>query len=386
MSDINPVTTTQQKKSFSVLRLVIRFLRREPVLSIALFAAVVSMFFVQPSADYAAYIDWKVLACLFCLMAVVSGLRKTGLFDIAAAAITRFAGSLKGISLILIFLTFFVSMAITNDVALITFVPFSLIVLKDISNRNTRMRVIVLQTIAANVGSSLTPVGNPQNLYLFSFYHMSARDFFVAIGPVVLLGGGVLFLAGLFIPDEKLEPKSKAANYHLNAFHCSIYGILFVLSVMTVFRLIDHRIATGIVILVMLIMDRSVFAKIDYSLLFTFLGFFIFIGNLQQLGVVNEFLTSIVGKNVLLVSALASQVISNVPAAILLSHFTQDAANLLRGVSIGGMGTIIGSLASVISFKFFSREYPESTPRYFAIFSIWNVMFLVILYILCIVM
>lgn len=383
MSDINPVSAPRQKRRLPAL--VIRFLRQEPVLSVALLAAVVSMFFVRPSADYAAYIDWKVLACLFCLMGVVSGLRKTGLFDIAAAAITRFAGSLKGISLILIFLTFFVSMAITNDVALITFVPFSLIVLKDIANRNTRMRVIVLQTIAANVGSSLTPVGNPQNLYLFSFYHTSARDFFVAVGPVVLMGGCLLLLAALIIPDEKIVPTSKAANYRLNVLHCSVYGVLFVLSVMTVFRLVDYRIATGVVILAMLIMDRSVFAKIDYSLLFTFLGFFIFIGNLQRIDAVNAFLTSIVGKNVLLVSALASQVISNVPAAILLSHFTQDAASLLRGVSIGGMGTIIGSLASVISFKFFSREYPGSTPRYLAIFSVWNVLFLAILYILCLI-
>ena len=290
MSDINPVITIRQKSRYPALRPFIRFLRREPVLSIAMFAAIVSMFFVHPSINYAAYIDWKVLACLFCLMAVVSGLRKTGLFDIAAAAITRFAGTLKGISLILIFLTFFVSMAITNDVALITFVPFSLIVLKDIANKNTRMRVIILQTIAANVGSSLTPVGNPQNLYLFSFYHMSVRDFFVAVGPIVLLGGIMLLIAGLLIPDEKLVPKSKAANYHLNAFHCFVYGVLFVISVMTVFRLIDYRLATGIVILAMLIMDRSVFAKIDYSLLFTFLGFFIFIGNLQQIEAVNAFL------------------------------------------------------------------------------------------------
>ncbi len=344
------------------------------------------MFFVPPSRLYASYIDWKVLACLLCLMAVVSGLRKTGLFDIAALALTRLSGGIRSMAIILILSTFFVSMAVTNDVALITFVPFSLLLLKKVKTKRTKLTVITLQTIAANIGSSLTPIGNPQNLYLFSFYKMDAVQFFTAIAPVVAAGGFLLIAAAFTIKNEKMTFRGAASNQSPNIVHIIVYFLLFTLSVLAVFRIIDYRAALVLVILTLLLLDRGLFRLIDYTLLWTFAGFFVFIGNLQHIGAVTRALTSIVDKNALLVSTLASQVISNVPAAILLSRFTQDSTALLRGVSIGGMGTIIASLASVISYKFFVHEYPEENFAFLKVFTIWNVAFLVFLYGICLLL
>lgn len=333
-----------------------------------------------------AYIDWKVLACLFSLMAVVAGLRKSGLFSSLAAAITRVGGSVRSLSAILVFVTFFVSMAVTNDVALITFIPFSLILLRDFGNERLRLRIVTLQTIAANIGSSLTPVGNPQNLYLFSFYRMDGGTFFSAIAPIVLAGSALLALSLYAVPATPVRPGAGSGNTRPDRRSVALYAILFVLSVLAVFRILDYRATAAIVFAFVLVYDRSLFGKIDYSLLGTFVCFFVCIGNLQRIPSVNGFLTSVVSRNVVLVGALASQAISNVPAAILLSGFTENAPELLRAVSIGGMGTIIASLASVISFKIYTREYPGSALRYLAVFTFWNVLFLVALYGACLVL
>ena len=383
MSDINVVKGVNLS---AVFRAGLRFIKRETVLTIALSLAVMSAFFVPPSIAYIDYIDFKVLACLFCLMSVVAGLRRTGLFDRAALALTRYTTSVRGMAFILVGTTFFVSMAITNDVALITFIPFSLLLMKGVKNAKTRMKIITLQTIAANIGSSLTPVGNPQNLFIFSFYRMNAAAFFPAIGPIVLIGGAGLAVAIATITDEKLPAIRSGHNYESSWKLMVSYGILFVLSVLTVFRVVDWRIAIAAVAVFLAIFDRQVFLRVDYSLLFTFVGFFIFIGNLQNMSEISTFLTSLVGHNVTLISALASQVISNVPAAILLSGFTNNAEALLRGVSIGGMGTLIASLASVISFKFFTRDRREDTMKYLGVFTVWNVVFFCLLYVASLVL
>jgi Na+/H+ antiporter NhaD/arsenite permease-like protein len=382
MSDINLVTF---KRKVNIFRRIGHFLKTETVLSIAIIAALLSMFFVHPSFAYNKYIDYKVLACLFSLMVVVSGLRKTGVFDSISSALTRFSGTLRKLALTLVMITFFASMAITNDVALITFIPLSLLVLKDISDMRSRITIITLQTIAANIGSSLTPVGNPQNLYLFSFYHMSARVFFITTFPLVFSGGILLILSVLTVKNIKIKPHSSRANQLTKPFNMLVYLVLFVISVLAVFRIIDFRIATGIVIIALILFDRKLFAKIDYSLLFTFAGFFIFIGNLEHIEPVRKLMTEIAQKNVLLVTMLSSQIVSNVPAAILLSRFTDDFASIIRGVSIGGMGTIISSLASVITYKFFVREYPGENMKFLRIFSFWNFSVLAVLYFFCVI-
>lgn len=367
-------------KLYPVARKLVSLVKRETVLAIAVSAAFLSMLVVPPSAGYAGYIDFKVLSCLFCLMAVVAGLRKTGLFDIAAAALTRFSGTVRGLSVLLITSTFFISMAVTNDVALITFVPFTLILLKNITEQRSRITIITLQTIAANIGSSLTPVGNPQNLYLFSYYQLTFVSFLRIISPLVAIGGLLLLAACLTVKNEKLSVRSGTVNYSPDIRQIALYVLLFALSVLSVFRILDYRLVLAIVIIGVFIADKTLFARIDYSLLITFIGFFVFIGNIQRIDSLCRILTSLVNRNVVLVSALTSQIISNVPAAILLSRFTNDAQSLLRGVSIGGMGTIIASLASVISYKFFVHDRPESGLAFLRIFSFWNILFLGALY------
>jgi len=361
-------------------RRIAAFLKKEAVLIIALACAGVSSAFVPIGPSYLDYIDWKVLSCLLCLMAVVAGLRGLGVFDIAASATSRFASGTRRIALILIGLTFFLSMAITNDVALITLVPFSLIILKNVERARTRMTVITLQTIAANVGSSLTPVGNPQNLYLFSHYGMDAITFFSAIFPIVAVGGVLLFAAVFTIPDEPVRNDVGPHNYRLRIIPAVVYAMLFAASVLSVFRALPYLPVTTVVLSAILIMDKNVLLRVDYSLLATFVGFFIFIGNLQAIDTVREFLVRITALDITLVSAIASQCISNVPAALLFSQFTEDAVGLLRGVSIGGLGTLIASLASVISYKFFCAARKDESLAYIGVFSFWNVVFFAILY------
>jgi Na+/H+ antiporter NhaD/arsenite permease-like protein len=365
---------------YAVLRKLRRFFARETVLCLALAAAAISSFFVPPSMSYLEYVDWKVLSSLFCLMTVVQGLRVSGAFDILASSVLRFAGTTRSIAAILVATTFFASMGITNDVALITFIPFGLLLMKDCVSWRVKAHIVTLQTIAANVGSALTPVGNPQNLYLFSYYRFSPRDFFVGIYPVVIAGGALLAVSLFRIKPQTLVSRHNGPNYTLKPLSFAVFIALFAVSVLAVFRILDYRMVTAIVIITVLLIDRGLVVRVDYSLLVTFLGFFVFIGNIQRIPAVRELLTGITGINPMLVAALASQAISNVPAAILLSRFTDDAVGILRGVSLGGMGTIIASLASVISFKFFAHEHRDKSLAFMGIFTKWNLTFFVALF------
>lgn len=364
-------------KAFRALR---SFFAHETVLCLALAAAATSSLFVPPSIAYLEYVDWKVLTSLFCLMTVVEGLRASGAFDILASSVLRFAGNTRAIAATLVAITFIASMGITNDVALITFVPFGLLLTKDGVSWRTKAHIVTLQTIAANVGSALTPIGNPQNLYLFSRYGFSPRDFFNAIFPVVIAGGAILALSLLRIKPQNVFTKHGGPNYSLKPVSLSAFVALFAVSVLAVFRVLDYRAVTAIVLVAVVIIDRTLIRRVDYSLLVTFLVFFVFIGNIQRIVAVREFLTGITAFNPMLVSALASQAISNVPAAILISGFTEDAVGVLRGVSVGGMGTLIASLASVISFKFFMHEHRDRSAGFMSIFTKWNVLFFAALY------
>ncbi len=356
-----------------------RILNREPVLVIAVVSATVSAFFVKPSPQYFGYIDWKVLSCLLSLMLVVSLLRRSGFFDGLARVFTRYCSTLRTVALVLVATTFFLSMWITNDVALITLIPFSLILLSKIKSVNSVITILVLQTIAANIGSSLTPVGNPQNLYLFTYYTMHPIDFFKAVGWFTFCGAILLIPAVYSIKNEKLSCTDRGGTA-VDRKRTVLYVILFICAVLAVFNVFDHRIILILIVLVICVTDRRNLFKADFSLLGTFAAFFIAIGNLQNIPQITDFLSQIINKNVVLVSALASQIISNVPAAILLSPFTVKAEDLLRGVSLGGLGTLIASLASVITFKFFTVNYPGKTGRYLIIFSIWNIAFFAALF------
>lgn len=355
------------------------FVHGEPVLSASLVCAVISMFFAPPSAAYLGYIDTRVLILLFCLMAVVSGMQKYGVFDLLAQKLLAGRHALRTIVLFLTLLPFFTSMAITNDVALITFVPFAILVLGLVGQRALLIPVIVLQTVAANLGSMVTPVGNPQNLFLYASYELSAGQFFGVVLPFALVS--LVGVAGLALCRKSCtlqvdfaEPKQITDGKRV-----TFFGVLFILCLLTVFHVLPDLALLGLVCLSLLLIDRDIFHRIDYGLLLTFVCFFLFAGNIGSLGGVRTSLQNIVGSSPLLASLAASQIISNVPAAVLLRSFTENWQALLLGVNIGGLGTPIASLASLISFRFYAHT-PEAKPgRYLVWFTLINVVGLVIL-------
>lgn len=354
-----------------------KFIKTEIVLVLSFILAVISAFFVTPSNAYIDYIDFRTLGLLFCLMSVMAGFNRQGVFKIIAEKMLSKVKSITGISLILSLLCFFSSMVITNDVALITFVPFTVTVLKLSNKMDKLIWIVTVETIAANLGSMLTPIGNPQNLYLFSTFNMGMGDFIITILPYALLSLVLVVVSCLFIGKEKIEIHNNNNSFNFSKLHILIYTLLFVIALLTVFRIIPYEIIVLITLFSLIIFDRETILKIDYSLLFTFVFLFIFIGNLGEIKPISEFLKNIVNENEVLVGIASSQVFSNVPAAILLSKFTENVHNLLIGVNLGGLGTLIASMASLISFKFVAKE-KVGTEKYILTFTIVNIIFLVL--------
>ena len=354
------------------------FVRREPVLLIASLAALISCFFVPPDQTYLSYIDFRTLALLYCLMTVVAGLRQAGLFAHLAHTLCEKVDSVRAIGLILVLLCFFSAMLITNDVALLTFVPFAVVVLGMADRKKDLIHIVVLQTVAANLGSMLTPVGNPQNLYLYSYYDLSFGDFIRATLPVwllslVLITGTCFLLSGahlhIFLGEEP--------GMNMRTFW--VYVALFVVCLLVVLRVLTWPVMLGSVVAVLLVLDRKILLKSDFMLLLTFVAFFAFSGNRARVSAVDRMLRSLLAGREYLTALLTSQVISNVPAALLLSGFTDQAHALLLGVNIGGLGTPIASLASLISMKLYSHSDHAHTGRYLLEFSVVNVALLLVL-------
>ena len=367
------------------MKSVIKIIKKEPVLIISGLCAIISAFFVPPSLAYIGYIDFKVLALLFCLMAVVSGFQACGLFEVIANKLLSKCHSMKFLGLILVMLPFFTSMLITNDVALITFVPFAITLLLAIGKQDKLIYIIILQTIAANLGSMATPVGNPQSLYLYNHYKVVASDYFAIILPYVIVSLLGLLASVLLTKNEKIEVKTDENSKLSSPIKFTVYCLLFALCLLCVFHIIDYKIVLIIVIISLLIFGRNLFSKIDYSLLLTFVCVFIFSGNLGSIDTVNNALSDLMDKNSVLTSIVASQIISNVPAAVLLSQFTDNAKDLIIGTNIGGLGTIIASLASLISFKFYIKTDNAKPIKYLLIFTIVNLIGLIILITLSII-
>lgn len=353
------------------------FIKNEIVLILSFVLAVISAFFITPSKEYFEYIDFRTLGLLFCLMAVMAGLNSMGVFKVIAEKMLSKVKSVSGLSLILGLLCFFSSMIITNDVALITFVPFTITALKLSGKINKLIWIVTIETVAANLGSMLTPIGNPQNLYLFSAFNMSMSEFLVTILPYALLSLILVIISCFLTGKGETKSDSTEEKYTFSKLHIGIFVILFLLSLLTVFRIIPYIITIIITLVALLIFNRNVITKVDYSLLFTFVFLFIFIGNLGEIKPISDFLKNIVNGNEVVVGIISSQVFSNVPAAILLSKFTENAKDLLIGVNLGGLGTLIASMASLISFKFVAKE-KVSTGKYILIFTIVNIVFLIL--------
>lgn len=354
------------------------FLRREPVLIIAAMAALASSFFVPPDGAYLGYIDFRTLALLYCLMTVIAGLRGAGLFAYLAHVLCRRAGSVRAMGVLLVLMSFVSSMLITNDVALLTFVPFAVVVLGMAGRRRELIYIVVLQTAAANLGSMLTPVGNPQNLYLYSYYGLGFGEFLGVTFPMWALSLLLILAACVFLPREKLDAfPGKEPGVEKRSLW--LYLGLFAVCLLAVLRVCDWPIMLAVVVIALLLLDRGMLLKADFMLLLTFVAFFIFAGNLARVEAVDSLLRRILAGHEFLAGVLASQVISNVPAALLLSGFTDSARALILGVNIGGLGTPIASLASLISMKLYSCSEDAETGRYLLVFTAVNVAMLAIL-------
>lgn len=374
------------------MKKVVEFWKKETVLCIAVLLAILSSFVVIPDKKYLNYIDFRTLAILFCLMTVMVGLQKIGVFQWIAEGLLKRVKNVRALVLILVLLCFFFSMFITNDVALITFVPFTFIVLKLLGeelSKKLMIPVVVMQTIAANLGSMLTPIGNPQNLYLYGKAGLTVGEFLWLMLPYTTLSLVLLVVWCLFQGKEKgaslqitFEKQTSLKGKEV-ALIC--YLLLFLVSILVVAHVITYQIALAIVLVVVLVMDRKVLLQVDYSLLLTFVGFFVFIGNMGRIPAFRELLQSIVEGNEVLTAIVSSQVISNVPAALLLSGFTENYQALIVGTNLGGLGTLIASMASLISYKFVAKEEGKRKGAYLLYFTIANICFLVPLVILYIV-
>lgn len=384
------------------------FFKKETVCCIAFLLAVVSMFFIPPSVNYFSYIDFRVLALLFSLMAVVRGFSSIGVFTRLGTMLLTHVHSLRMLSALFIFLCFFFSMLITNDVALITFVPFTIQVLSMAEQKKFLIPVIVLETIAANLGSMLTPLGNPQNLYLYTISGLSLWDFIRIMLPYSFVSAILLLIFILFLPKDTVSTATAAntanstntvtasntSNVICEAVKArknsrilfAFYLILFLLCLLTVLHILPYQILFFLVLTGFLLLDYRVLKDVDYFLLLTFLCFFIFIGNMKQISLVHELISKLLVHHEILMGIGASQIISNVPAAILLSGFTDDYSALLIGVNLGGLGTLIASLTSLISFKFYTNSEGSDTRQFLGIFTLYNVIFLGVLFVLSLIL
>lgn len=369
---------------------ILAFIKKEVVLVVATILAIISAIVVPPSLGYMDYIDWHVLELLFCLMAVMAGLQKCGLFDRMGEALLKKTSKVWQLCFVLVMLCFILSMIITNDVALITFVPFAIVTLQKCKKERLLISVVVLQTVAANLGSMLTPIGNPQNLYLYNISGMDLFEFILCMLPNTMISFILILFSLLFVKGkseeitlssdvDKIDSRNKC---NIDKKQTMVYLVLFALSLMVVAKVIAVELVLVMVLIVVLLLDKSVLKKVDYCLLLTFISFFIFTGNLGNIPVIRDSLQMLVAGKELLVGVVASQAISNVPAALLLSGFTSDYRALLAGVNIGGLGTLIASMASLISYKILANEYDEKKGSYFKWFTFVNIVFLVILVVL----
>ncbi len=357
---------------------IISFIKKNTVMVIAFVAAAVTMFIVPPDKEYPGYFDFKTLSCLFCVLAVVCALKHIKFFYILARKIVESFGNIRYCVLSLVYITFIGSMLIANDMALLTFLPLGYFIL-DATNKHKYMAfTFIMQNIAANLGGMLTPFGNPQNLYLYTKFNIPNGEFVSIMLPPFIISVLIITVCCLvFVKSERLEITGEPVK--LDYKRAGLYLALFILSIAIVFRTVPYVIGLIVIPSVLIIFDRKALKEVDYPLLLTFVFFFVFAGNMARIDIIREAFSFLLNKSVLLFSIVSCQFISNVPSAILLSQFTENYPELLLGVNIGGVGTLISSLASLITFREYHKHNPKKTLYYVALFSLFNFGFLFIL-------
>jgi len=355
-----------------------RFIKKNVVMVVALVAALITCFIVPPDKAYLDYFDVKTLTCLFCVLAVVCALKNIHFFYMLAKRIVRVFKNARMSILALVYITFIGSMLIANDMALLTFLPLGLLVLTSTGKGKYMAFTFIMQNIAANLGGMLTPFGNPQNLYLYTKFNIPNLEFMAIMAPPFLLAVALITVCCIiFVKPEPLELKDEPIKMP-NA-RTAVYLALFALAIAIVFRGIPYWIGLIVIPAVLLFMDRQALKMVDYPPLLTFVFFFVFSGNMARIDAVRQLFSWLLDKSTLLFSVLSCQVISNVPSAILLSQFTDNYRELLLGVNIGGVGTLIASLASLITFREYTKQDKGHTLRYILLFSAFNFAFLIIL-------
>lgn len=358
------------------------FCKKNAVMLIALFAACITAVIIPPDKEYLSYFDFKTLTCLFCVLAVVCALKNVRFFYMLAHSIVKLFKNARASVLALVYVTFIGSMLIANDMALLTFLPLGYIVLSTTGKQKYMAFTFIMQNVAANLGGMLTPFGNPQNLYLYTRFVIPTGEFMgimaIPFAVSVLL---ITICCLIFVKPEPLELTDE--HFHLPPVKTVIYVVLFALSIIIVFRVIPYVVGLVVIPATILILDRKALIKVDYPLLLTFVFFFIFAGNMARIEPVKELFSTLMQRNTLLFSALSCQVISNVPSCILLAQFTTNYKDLLLGVNIGGVGTLISSLASLITLREYLKHDEKGALKYVGLFSLLNFSFLAILLAVC---
>ena len=370
-----------KSKKTPLLNSVYNLIKSNVVAVIAVILAIVTSIIVPIDKEYLNYFDFKTLSCLFSVLAVVCALRNVKFFTVLATKIVSIFKNTRSAVIALVYVTFLGSMLIANDMALLTFLPLGFAVISQTKNHKLTAFTFIMQNISANLGGMLTPFGNPQNLYLYTAFNIPTDSFMLTMLIPFLVSVALITICCLFVKKEDLNLSSETTV--LPKAKTIIYLVLFVISIIMVFRFIHYLVGLIVIAVSIFILDRKALKRVDYGLLLTFFAFFIFSGNMARIEIVKDFLSSVLEKNPLIVSALSCQVISNVPSAILLSKFTTNWQALLLGVNIGGVGTLISSLASLITFREFTKHYSSKTLYYVLTFSIYNFAFLFILLAVC---
>ena len=375
------VPLSMRLRTFS-MRHLLPFLRKNVVLCVAILAALLTSLIIPPDKAYLDYFDWKTLTCLFCVLAVVCAFKNIRFFFFLAQKIVKAFKNTRACVLALTYVTFIGSMLIANDMALLTFLPLGYFVLSSTGKTKYMAFTFIMQNIAANLGGMLTPFGNPQNLYLYTKFAIPTGEFMlVMLVPFLLSVALITVCCMLFVKKEEMAIEETKIT--LPVWRTIIYGLLFTLSIVIVFRVIPFWIGLIVIPIALLFLDRKALGKVDYGLLLTFMAFFVFSGNMARIPAIQDLFGKLMQKNALLVSTLSCQIISNVPSAILLSQFTDGYKALLLGVNIGGCGTLISSLASLITFREYTAHNKGAAKKYLLLFSAFNFAFLGILLIAC---
>ena len=354
------------------------FVKKNAVMVIALLAALVTTIFVPVDGEYAGYFDYKTLTCLFCVLAVVCALKNINFFYLLARKVVELFRNARFAILALVYITFVGSMLIANDMALLTFLPLGYFVLTTTGTEKYMAFTFIMQNIAANLGGMLTPFGNPQNLYLYTRFEIPNMEFMGIMAPPFVFAVALITVCCIvFVKPEPLCLKGEPIK--LVPWRTAVYLALFALSIAIVFRGIPYPVGLVVIPAALVFLDRKALKDVDYPLLLTFVFFFVFSGNMSRIAPVRQFFSGLLTKNTLLVSTLSCQCISNVPSAILLSRFTENYPDLLVGVNIGGVGTLIASLASLITFREYVKHNPGKAGKYIGEFSLFNFGFLALL-------